>query len=270
MLFLLPPSETKRDGGAEGTRLDLGALRFPALRRQRTEAVAALKALSGDRDAALRALKLGPKQHAEVERNRSLRSSALMPAIDRYTGVLYDALDAASLSASQRDFAAQHVVIHSALFGPIGALDPIPAYRLSHDSRLPDLPLGKHWRDAAAAALASDSGPGSGSGSGSGEGTGNSRTETGLVLDLRSEAYVHLGPAPAGSHFVRVVTEEEDGARRALNHFNKKGKGTFVRAVLEAEIDHADLDSLLAWAASVGIRLSPSAPGAPGELELVV
>ncbi|WP_167047913.1 peroxide stress protein YaaA [Salinibacterium sp. ZJ454] len=257
MLFLLPPSETKRDGGAEGTRLDLGALRFPALRRQRTAAVAALRSLSGDQDAALRALKLGPKQHAEVDRNRSLRASAVMPAIDRYTGVLYDALDGPSLSASQRDFAAQHVVIHSALFGPIGALDPIPAYRLSHDSRLPDLALGKHWRDAAAAAIATGAGGGA-SGNGSG---------AGLVLDLRSEAYVHLGPAPAGSFFVRVVSEGDDGVRRALNHFNKKGKGSFVRAVIQAEIDHADLASLLDWAASASVRLSP---GAPGELELVV
>ena len=60
-----------------------------------------------------------------------------MPAIDRYTGVLFDALDAPSLDADAREFARETVVVHSALFGLVGALDEIPAYRLSHDSRLP-------------------------------------------------------------------------------------------------------------------------------------
>jgi cytoplasmic iron level regulating protein YaaA (DUF328/UPF0246 family) len=253
VLVLLPPSETKRDGGAEGSSLSLDALRFPALRVERARALDSLRTLSQDREASIRALKLGRTQHDEVDRNRAVTTSPLLPAVDRYTGVLYDALDAVSLTGPARKFAADHLVIHSALFGPIGALDPIPAYRLSHDSRLPDVALGHLWRDAAAAALATGA---------TGRGSG-----AGLVLDLRSEAYVHLGPAPAGSLFVRVVSEGNDGKRRALNHFNKKGKGTFVRAVIEAEIDHADLASLLDWAASVGIRLSP---GAPGELELVV
>ena len=88
----------------------------------------------------------------------------------------------------------------------------------------------------------------------------------GLVLDLRSEAYVELGPAP-GSWFVRVVAADPSGHRRALNHFNKKGKGEFVRAVVTAGVVHADVDSLLEWAAESGVALTR---GAPGELELLV
>jgi len=63
------------------------------------------------------------------------------------------------------------------------------------------------------------------------------------------------------------VTEGDDGRWRALNHFNKKGKGEFVRAILLAGIDHPDATSLIAWAATGGIRLEF---GAPGELDLVV
>ncbi|WP_167140355.1 peroxide stress protein YaaA [Diaminobutyricimonas sp. TR449] len=249
MLVLLPPSETKRDGGAAGSSLRLDALRFPELQAIRTEALEGLRTLSADREASIRALKLGRTQHDEVDRNRAVDSSPLLPAVDRYTGVLYDALDAPSLAPRARAFASEHLVIHSALFGPIGALDPIPAYRMSHDSRLPGLSLKRHWSAPVAEALhtAVDTNP--------------------LVLDLRSEAYVHLGPAPAGSWFVRVVSEGPDGTRRALNHFNKKGKGEFVRALLSAAIDHQSLDSLQEWAEAAGIRL---APGAAGELELVV
>lgn len=249
MLVLLPPSETKRDGGVDGTRLDHSLLGFPELRRPRVAAIRAARELSRDLAEAAAALKLGPASSSEARRNRVLTTSPVMPAIDRYDGVLFEGLDAATLPGSARAFAHQHVAIASALLGLTRALDPIPAYRLSHDSRLPGLPLRRHWRDAISAAL--DAHPG-------------------LILDLRSEAYAELGPRPerADSVFVRVVSEDATGRRRALNHFNKKGKGEFTRALMLAGVDFADVDSLLAWARDAGIRLDPG--GSAGELELVV
>ena len=124
-------------------------------------------------------------------------------------------------------------MIHSALFGLVRAGDPIPAYRLSHDSRLPGIGLRRLWAGPIGAVLAD---------------------LPGLVLDLRSESYVHLGPAP-GAWFVRVVSP----SGRALNHFNKYGKGEFIRALIESGIDHPDVDSLLAWAARPASRSSVTA-----------
>lgn len=248
MLLLLPPSETKRAGGPEGTRLDLAALRFPELTRERRTAIEATRKLARNLGAATAALRLGSTQAAEVARNRAILASPVLPSVDRYDGVLYDALDAASLSASERAFAGRHVAIASAAFGLTGALDPIPAYRLSHDSRLPGVPLGRLWRAPLAEVLAAT---------------------PGLLLDLRSEAYAALGPLPGRGDavFVRVVSQGEDGRRRALNHFNKAGKGAFVRRLLQAGVVHADVDGLLTWARGSGILLER---GAPGELDLVV
>ncbi len=248
MLILLPPSETKRDGGAAGTSLDLSLLGFASLGKSRRAVIAALRKLARNQKAMAAALHLGPALHFEVARNRAVGSSPTLPALDRYTGVLYDALDAQSLSADARSFADRHLLIHSALFGLLRAGDPIPAYRLSHDGRLPELRLKRVWAEPVAAILgASDE----------------------LVLDLRSEAFVGLGPSAGAPHsfYLRVVSEGVDGVRRALNHFNKKGKGELVRAILMAGIDHQDVDSLLSWARASGIRLSR---GAGGELELVV
>ncbi|MGN6273765.1 MAG: YaaA family protein [Protaetiibacter sp.] len=247
MLILLPPSETKRDGGRDGTRLVLGELGFPQLAAARRTALSALAELARDPLASATALKLGPTQATEAERNRRIRRSPVLPALDRYDGVLYDALDAGSLSATARAFAHEHLVIASALFGVTRALDLIPAYRLSADSRLPGVALKKLWSPVVSAVIAQ---------------------ETGLVLDLRSEAYAALGPSVGHPHaaFVRVVSEE-GGRKRALNHFNKAGKGRLVRALLLAGIDHPDVGSLLAWADAAGFRVEP---GAPGELDLVV
>jgi uncharacterized protein len=246
VLILLPPSETKRDGGSDGSVLDLAALSFSALAPQRRTALAELRKISSSVPAATKALGLGPTQRFEVDRNRAIRSSPVMPAIERYTGVLFDAIDVATLDARAREFLGAHVVVHSALFGLIRADDPIPAYRFSHDTRLTGTSLPKLWRDANAAVLT---------------------REPGLILDLRSESYVHLGPAPERSHFLRVVTPGPDGAVRALNHFNKHGKGEFVRALATSGRDFAGLDELLDWAASVGIALRLSEDSA---LHLVV
>jgi len=246
MLVLLPPSETKRDGGADGSALDLTALSFGSLTPQRSAAIAALKKLSRSVEESTAALGLGPKQRFEIDRNRALHSSPTMIAMDRFTGVLFEGLATETLDDNARDWLARNVVVHSALFGLVGAGDAIPAYRLSHDSKLPGVALRKHWAAAISEVLA---------------------LHEGLVLDLRSEAYANLGPAPSGALYLRVVTDGPNGQKRALNHFNKKGKGEFVRALAQAGIDHSDVAGLIDWAVSRDIRL---AFGKPGELELTV
>ena len=251
MLLLLPPSETKRDGGALPA-LDVDGLAFPSLREPRSVVVTATRDLADDAQAMMRALKLGPRQATEVDRNRRLLESPTMPAIDRYTGVLFDALDASSLDGAAREYARTHVAVHSALLGLVGGLDAIPAYRLSHDSRLPGLRLKSVWRDPISAVLAEHGG---------------------LVVDLRSEGYAELGPAPprGDSVYVRVVSIGDDGRRRALNHFNKRAKGLFTRALLTDRPTLRTRLELVEWARGAGFVLDSPADGAtpPIELELV-
>lgn len=249
MLLLLPPSETKRPGGS-GAPLALDGLALPALAPQRAAVVDALIALSADEDRALRVLKLSERQRGDIGHNAALRTAATMPAVDRYTGVLFDALDAATLPAAARRWLGAHVLIHSAPLGPVGALDGIPPYRLAAGTALPGLPaLRRLWADAVTSALA--------------------ETGSRFILDLRSEAYVALGPVPAvpASAYVRVVTAGADGTVRALNHFNKHAKGEFVRALALARPRVGRRDALLRWATDAGWALRQ---GGSGELELVV
>ncbi|MGF2948361.1 YaaA family protein [Microbacterium alcoholitolerans] len=244
MKILLPPSETKRAGGT-GAPLRLDDLALPALREERAVLVDALVSLAHDPVEAQRVLKLSDRQAGEIEHNRMLRTAVTMPAIDRYTGVLYDALGAAGMDAAARRWLGEHVLIHSAPFGPVGALDLLPAYRLAAGTSLPGVPpLRRHWSAPTSAALADES----------------------FVLDLRSESYVALGPIPASvpSAYVRVVT----GTGRALNHFNKKAKGELVRALATTRPRARTQKGLLEWAAQQGIRLvaTPQA----GVLDLIV
>jgi len=249
MLILLPPSETKRPGGT-GAPLDAARLSLPALAPQREAVIDALVALSGDEAAAMRVLKLSERQRGDVMANAALRTSPTMPAVDRYTGVLFDALDAATLPGAARRWLGAHVLIHSAPFGPVGALDPIPAYRLAAGASVPGLPpLKRMWADAVTAALADEA--------------------PAFVLDLRSEAYAALGPVPAQlrSAYVRVLTEGPDGSTRALNHFNKHAKGELVRALAQSRPRVASLEGFLRWARESGWTVRS---GAPGEVDLIV
>nr|WP_105567711.1 peroxide stress protein YaaA [Microbacterium halophytorum] len=249
--MLLPPSETKRAGGS-GEPLDVDGLALGTLRSPREAVAASVVALAADPDRAARVLKLSERQRAAaVSDNASLLHSPTMAAIDRYTGVLFDALDASTLDAPARAWLGARAFIHTAPFGPVRALDPIPSYRLAAGASLPDLPpLKRLWAPAVTEALEREAHP--------------------LVIDLRSQAYVALGPVPEGlaSTYVRVVTDTADGSTRALNHFNKKAKGEFARRIAVDRPELATADDLIAWAAGAGIRMRPGA--ARGETELVV
>lgn len=237
MLILLPPSETKRLGGRPRP-MDVEALPLPSLTPAREASIDALIELARDPDASRRVLKLGATQASDATVNQALRTGPTMPAVDRYTGVLYDALDAATLDAASRRWLGAHVLIHSAPFGPVGALDLIPSYRLGASASVPGLPpLRRLWAGAVTTALA--------------------EAAPAFVLDLRSQAYVALGPL-AGSvrgSYVHVVAESATGEVRALNHFNKHAKGALVRALALTRPRVSSLAGLLRWAEAEGWRL---------------
>jgi cytoplasmic iron level regulating protein YaaA (DUF328/UPF0246 family) len=123
------------------------------------------------------------------------------------------------------------VLIQSAPLGPIGALDRVPAYRMSATAVLPGLAsLRKVWADAVTAAIES--------------------AAPSFVLDLRSEAYVALGPIPdvVPSAYVRIV----DGDGRALNHFNKHTKGALVRRIAQERPRIGSQKAFVRWTRSAG------------------
>src|SRR5438067_2284479 len=184
VLVLLPPSETKAPGG-DGPSLDLDALSFPELTPVRRKLADALVDLAGDLPASLRALDLSARQEDEVARNAALWSAPTLPALERYTGVLYDALDFGGFTNAQRAKAERRLAVASALFGIARGTDRIPAYRLSGGSSLPAVgALRGVWRPVLEPVFAG---------------------RDGLVVDLRSGAYAALARIP-DAVTVRVVT----------------------------------------------------------------
>jgi cytoplasmic iron level regulating protein YaaA (DUF328/UPF0246 family) len=218
VIVLLPPSEGKAAAPRRGVPARLDRLTLPELADRRQQVLTALVTTSGRPDAAA-VLKVGPGQAAEVAANVRVGETPARPAADVYTGVLYDALDLASLPATVRARAARSVLVQSALWGPVSLGDRIAPYRLSMGVSLPGLgPLAGYWRAVLDPVL-----PG--------------LVGRQLVVDCRSATYAAAwrprGEPARRTVAVRVWTETA-GIRTVVSHQAKHTRGLVTRWLLRA------------------------------------
>jgi len=171
-----------------------------------------------------------------------------MPALRRYTGVLYDALDAASLRGAAATRATARLAIGSALFGLVRASDLVPAYRLSANSTLPvRATLASRWKPLLEPVLTAIA---------DGE----------LVVDLRSGSYAALGRLP-GAVTATVLVEHPDRRRTVVSHFNKAHKGRLTRLLATTRAEPSDAAAVAAIARRGGMRVERPRPT---NLEIVI
>jgi cytoplasmic iron level regulating protein YaaA (DUF328/UPF0246 family) len=237
--ILLPPSEAKAPGG-DGPPVPAAGLGDGPLAVPRAEVLAALARFCRESpDAAVVALGLPTSRAgAELAANAAVLDAPTMPTLDRFVGVLYDALAVATLSPAERAVAEAAILVSNGAFGLLGAAEPVPDHRVGMAAALPGLDgrdtptvLGTFWRARLAPVLGSllAGGPAPDGGQH-------------LVVDLRSSDYVTVppltGPWRASTVPVRALTEKlVDGrwVRRPLSYQAKLAKGRLSRALLAAE-----------------------------------
>lgn len=236
MLLLLPPSETKLQGGSNLT-IEQVHLSYGQLNEARDLVLEDLLRLCESKPKAAKVLKLSTKQLGEIDLNLAIKSAPTMPAYERYEGTLYKAINTATFTAHEVEMMRSHVLMQSALFGLISATDRIPWYRLSAGTVLPKVNLKNIWKKHQPAAWA--------------------RLADTPIIDLRSKAYVDLAPIPEeiDSYWVEVVVEDSEGQRKALNHFNKTAKGEFVGAFVRAKTAPRTIAQLKTVAKKAGLGL---------------
>lgn len=229
-IILVPPSEGKASGG-RGPATKAGSMSFAVLDERRAQVVDALSAAMGASETA-RAKLLGVKGDAlaeATEANLGVRHAATMPAIRRYTGVLYDALDHGSLSGTAKRRAARQLVIVSGLWGLVTPADPIPTYKLKMGASLDGVGrLATWWRPAITEALAP---------------AVEKRTVWDLLPSEHSAAWAPDRTALRRRITVRFLDDVPDGRGRKLvtvSHWNKLLKGALVRHILETQLDTPD------------------------------
>ena len=140
-------------------------------------------------------------------KNQRYAQSSTLKAIERYRGVMYDAIDYPGLTR-QKD-ADQRLIVLSAFFGAIAADTPIPDYKLPMQSF-----LATYWRPINTARL-------------------QALADGQPVLNLLPQAHQR---AIAYDPYITVDFRVE-GGRRSSGHFGKTVRGKFVRWLIENQID---------------------------------
>ncbi|MEJ5915388.1 YaaA family protein [Pseudokineococcus sp. 1T1Z-3] len=216
MLVLLPPSQGKTPA-QDGQPVDLRALSFPALTATRRSVLGATARLARTQ-AGREALGAGSDQlRGEAERTTRWRTEPATPVADLYTGVLFDALDLASLDDDAHARAGRRLLVASAAWGVLRLADRVPAYRLAMGVRLPEHErLASVWREPLRAAL-------------------DPVAAEGLVVDCRSGDYAAAW-SPRGAAATRTVAvrvlREVDGRRSVVSHMAKHTRGLVARALV--------------------------------------
>ncbi|GAA1810493.1 YaaA family protein [Nesterenkonia flava] len=251
MLIFLPPSEGKTAPDDDGSRLELTDLFLPELAPERDAVMEALISVSASEDAQA-VLKVGAKVMGEVRANTGLRQAPTAPAWQVYTGVLFDALQAETLSRAQLQRAASQVFVFSGLFGLTGLADRIPAYRLSMDVSLPPHGrLGTFWKKALEAPLS--------------ETVGDQ-----LVVDCRSATYAGAFRAPAQQTLMVNNFTEKDGVRKVVTHFAKHARGELAGMLLRATTPPETIDDVVAVASQRWrVEVRPAQKSSPHHLDLI-
>ena len=146
LFILLPPSEGKALSGSTGTKFkETDGCFGKVLAKQRAEIISALRIQHGGSQKLLGVS--GTHLARAQQANLALRGAKTLPARERYTGVVWDHLDLASLTSAQQKFADANIIVVSGLLGLVCAGDAIPDYRLKIGASLE--PLGKlstWWR----------------------------------------------------------------------------------------------------------------------------
>lgn len=215
MIILLPPSETKTSPAPESPALDPGALTHPRLAPARSTMLRAAMATAAARDGG--ALLGVPASTPQLQqRMRTIVSEPCGPALEVYSGVLFDALGTPPLREDV------DVFITSALLGIVDAQrDLIPAYRISAGSTVKRLgKVGTWWKKHLAP-------------------IGRDLVDQ-LVIDGRSGAYRTMMPVP-GAFMVSPVMEK-DGQRTVVSHDAKHYRGLVAKALLEADAHPTTID----------------------------
>ena len=102
------------------------------------------------------------------------------------------------------------------------------------------------------------------------------RATKGPILDLRSGAYVKLGPLPAETAdrgFVGRILLEKAGKRSVVSHHNKATKGLLVREILGASKAPRSADDLPGFVEDLGFQVEvhqPKKPTDPCGLDIIV
>jgi len=215
MLILLPPSEGKNEP-TTGKPLNLDRLfAHNELIQERQQALAASK---------------------------KVFAAPAKPAHEIYSGVLYQALDWGSSSATAKSRGEKSILIISSLFGVLRITDSIPTYKAKIKTSL--------WKSAISEVL---------------DGLGES-----VIVDCRSSTYAGVWTPPHEKTVLVRVFQIKDGKRSVITHMSKKYRGELTRALLQNSAAKEPRDVFEIAQKYFDCEFNPATAREPSKLDLLI
>ena len=147
MKILLAPAETKKVGGDSAPYCQ-DNFYFKDIFNSRDEVVQNYVKFIENSTLDELSKWFGLKNLKECEKySSSILEKPTMKAIQRYTGVAFDALDYDGLSPNEKNYCDENVVLFSNLFGVLKASDLIPDYKYKQGAVLDSIDVIKHYKD---------------------------------------------------------------------------------------------------------------------------
>lgn len=246
--MLLPPSEAKSPGG-NGPALRTTGLGPEPLAATRRLVLDAVRRLCGERpELAVELLRIPPAvAEAALGANVAVLDAPTAPALDRFTGVLFDAMSPATLPPAARARAAESVLVFDGAFGVLHGDEPVPDHRVPAAASLPDVGgVATLWRPVLTAALPAV-------------------LEGHVVVDLRSSDYAAMWRPSSDLELdvvpVRILVDRGDGRPVVSSVPSKVGKGLLARALCSSRRRFRSRRDVEAVAVAAGFVVLPSATG---------
>ena len=141
--------------------------------------------------------------------NQAIFKEKCVPAIERYTGVVYENIGWSDLSKKAKEYMQDHILIFSGLFGMVEPLTLIPNYKL----KMNVLSLQHHWRPILTETLNKEK----------------------LIIDLLPQ--VHRKAYTPNKNVLKVdFSVIKKGKKVAAGHFGKAVKGQFIKYLAENNV----------------------------------
>lgn len=147
MKILLAPAETKKQGGNSPSYKKENFF-FEDFNYIRNKIVNEYEKLLETKSLEELSLWFGLKNKKECERYASsILNKPTIKAIQRYTGVAFDAIDYEKLSLKEQQYCDNNVILFSNLFGPLKGDDLIPDYKFKQGAVLQSIDLIKQYKE---------------------------------------------------------------------------------------------------------------------------
>ena len=209
MLILIPPSEGKAK--IKSSKIIFKDTNFK-YEREVNQVIRHLSILDQED---LRSIYGTSQEKSEIfhRQNQDIFKSHCAPAIERYTGVVYEYIDWSTLDKKAQLYMENHIRIFSGLFGLLTPQTLIPNYKL----KMNVLSLQFHWNPIITEALKNEE----------------------VIFDLLPQ--VHRKAYTPSKNVIKVdFSVINKGKKTAAGHFGKAVKGKFIRYLAQNNVKDQD------------------------------